>query len=640
MPPTPCSRTPKHIAPLDSRYKDSSAHSNFEHPLLFKQSSILPVLLKSRRRLEKISRQSSRRSRGSRADSEESNSCSSSSQEEDETVPQVTQKRHVGLEKSMNLELGNYLDFQDLVSSVINIRVSDEMKGCIQSPIVTEVEAKMKCKSSKTPEKDLQGKSPPMDCCHASKGPRNIVRELQPTARRSHFIAGEKNLANLDMNTEEKNTQDKNKPVKMIKRNERKSKTSIQTNQSFNVLAHRNQSTGKNSSNRINSPTHPKVQLRGNKPTSLVIGETTNKYVTCKKTADEGPTPRRVSEPFQHVVSNDQKQLQRDLKSAKAPKKAVTGPAQRARSAVDYVTYNDMFLKIGQGDEGPAIYEMFATPLYENLRADSSAERTRQIHTPLQVKRQISGKLKGQKTVDVNRRKKTSERPSRVKCRQLKQRDNINKVTKKHPPPSESKCHVPVTSASGTSQQKKFEMPEGEGKDISSVERQCTSILSVIEEGLSNTASKTNLITDIIHQEQIPPNADAKRESEVLCMTRLSQPLINTWTSDGTASPVYQRFLEEVGDGPLTEDLLRSLAEELLLLERRDIETLKTEKEDGTEFIHDLPSKFKILLNEVISLQISLENSVRLANPALGELTFCRLQLEPCFNTLACQFFK
>ncbi|XP_068079702.1 mitogen-activated protein kinase kinase kinase 19 isoform X3 [Danio rerio] len=599
IPQTPCSRTPNHIAPLDSRYTDNSALSSFEHPLLFKQTSILPVLSQSRRRLEKISRQSSRRSR---AGSEESNSCSSSSQEEDEAVPQITQRRHVSLGKSMSFKLGNCLDFQDLVSSVINISISDKMKGCIKPPIATEFEDKMKCKPSKAPEKDLQEKSPPMDCCHVSEAPRNIVRELQPTAKRCHFLAGEKNIANLDMDTEEKYTHEKNKPVKMIKRSERKGKTSIQTNQSFNVLAHRNQSTGKISSNRINSPTQSKVQLRGNKPTSLAIGETTNKYVTCKKNADEGPTPRRVSEPFQHVVSNDQKQLHRDLKSARAPKKPVTGPAQRARSAVDYATYNDMFLKIGQGDEGPAIYEMFATPLYENLRADSSAERKRQIHTPLQVKRQISGKLKGQKTVDVNRRKKTSERSSRVKCRQLKHRDNLNKATKKHLPPSECKCHVLVTSASETSQRKKFERPEGEGKDISSVERQCTSILSVIEEVLSNTASKANLIKNIIHQEQTPLKANANREPEVLCVTRLpAQPLINTWTSDGTASPVYQRFLEGVGDGPLTDDLLRSLAEELLLLERRDIETLKTENEDGTEFNRDLHSKFKILQNEGVS---------------------------------------
>uniref|UniRef100_A0A671PNP7 Mitogen-activated protein kinase kinase kinase 19 n=1 Tax=Sinocyclocheilus anshuiensis TaxID=1608454 RepID=A0A671PNP7_9TELE len=129
---------------------------------------------------------------------------------------------------------------------------------------------------------------------------------------------------------------------------------------------------------------------------------------------------------------------------------------------------------------------------------------------------------------------------------------------------------------------------EGDGREISSAERQYTSILSVIEEVLSNTVSKTSLIKEIILQEQTPTDASAKSEPEISCETKLpSQPLINTWTSDGTASPLYHRFLEEVGDGPLTDDLLRSLAEELISLERRDVETLKTEKEDSTEFKHN-----------------------------------------------------
>lgn len=142
---------------------------------------------------------------------------------------------------------------------------------------------------------------------------------------------------------------------------------------------------------------------------------------------------------------------------------------------------------------------------------------------------------------------------------------------------------------------------KGDGREISSIERQCTSILSVIEEVLSSTVPKTNLIKDIIHLEQTPVDAGVKSEPEISCASRLptQQPLINTWTSDGKVSPVYQRFLDEASDGPLTDDLLRSLAEELISLERRDVETLKTEKEVGIEFKHNLPSKFKTFLNEV-----------------------------------------
>ncbi len=96
--------SPKHLAPLDNIFRNGSARSSLENLLLLKQSSILPISSKSRRRLERISRSSSRSSRGTRAGSEESNSCSSSSQEEDETVPQDTHKIHMGLDKSLNLD--------------------------------------------------------------------------------------------------------------------------------------------------------------------------------------------------------------------------------------------------------------------------------------------------------------------------------------------------------------------------------------------------------------------------------------------------------------------------------------------------------------------------------------------------------
>lgn len=125
----------------------------------------------------------------------------------------------------------------------------------------------------------------------------------------------------------------------MIKRNASTGKTSIQTNQSFNVLAHRKQSTVKTTRNRINSPIHSKLQLRESKPTILVIaGESDNKYLPrapCKKTAHEAPTARGVSEPFQHMKLSDDKvsnysqnQLHRDLRSARASKKPATGPIQ------------------------------------------------------------------------------------------------------------------------------------------------------------------------------------------------------------------------------------------------------------------------------------------------------------------------
>jgi len=115
-------------------------------------------------------------------------------------VPQDAHKIHVGLEKSLNLELGTYLDFQDLVSSVIsnttkdkhNI-ISDNNKGytAIESLTVREIEANTRSsKSSKTIEnsKDLHGKCPTLDCCSVSEGHKSIVREIHPLVRESCFI--------------------------------------------------------------------------------------------------------------------------------------------------------------------------------------------------------------------------------------------------------------------------------------------------------------------------------------------------------------------------------------------------------------------------------------------------------------------
>uniref|UniRef100_A0A4W5L8I4 Mitogen-activated protein kinase kinase kinase 19 n=1 Tax=Hucho hucho TaxID=62062 RepID=A0A4W5L8I4_9TELE len=61
------------------------------------------------------------------------------------------------------------------------------------------------------------------------------------------------------------------------------------------------------------------------------------------------------------------------------------------------------------------------------------------------------------------------------------------------------------------------------------------------------------------------------------------KPKINTWTSGScdsrTVSPVFQKFLDDVGEGPLTDDLLRCLAEELISLDERDGEYNRLQEE-------------------------------------------------------------
>ncbi|XP_065148710.2 uncharacterized protein map3k19 [Paramisgurnus dabryanus] len=611
-------RTPKHLAPLDRRYRDVTCLASLEHPLPSKPSSTLPFSSESRHKVERISMQSFRRSRSTRAGSEESNSYSSSSQEEEENVPQETDTIFGVLEKSLNLELISNLDFQQLNRSVIInntehtiITISDDRKEDtpIRSPIVRDSKNEMR---------------------HDSKSANSDGFS---------FIACENDLTTVNISIDQI-LHKKSKPIKIIKRNDRKGKTSFHTNHSFNILARRNQNTPTTTKNGKNSQIHSKVKLRERKSTSRVIVEETpyqshlptmTPTISCKITSDDILITKRVSEPYQHMMlSGDDKkgsknipnQFSRDLRSAGPPKKPALGVPLRAKSAVEQVTYNDMFLKISQGDEGPVIYEMFATPMYENLRADNSAEKTKPVNTALQVERQINRKQRDQQTMEVNRKKQAqSERNIRTKCKQHKRRDNVPKLSKKHIPSSENKCHA-VTSDCEEEETQNSKMPftGDDGKEISSsvIKKQNGSMLSIIEEVLSNTVSKTDilqqhtsastseshLIKHKIHQEaQTPADSCSTGNPELSSVTKLpAHLLINTWTSDRTVSPISQSFLDEVGDEPLTEDLLRSLAEGLISLEKRDDdETPETEFDDGKEFSNNLPSKFKKLLNEGIS---------------------------------------
>lgn len=569
----------------------------------------------SKRKVERVSKLSFRRSRSTRAGSEESHSCSSSSQEDEENVQQET------ITIFRKLELVPHLDFQASKSSEISnidntgVIISDDRSDHtpVRSLIDKEVEVKVRnvFKTSANSE-ELQRKSLNNDvnnsyCIEHSSTATRILPSVS-------VIADELVVDGIP--------HEMSKPVKAIKRNDRKCKTSFHTNQSFNILAHRNQSTAKTTSNMTNSPLHSKVKLRENKLTCLVItAEIPNKCLprmapTCKITKDEVTSTKRGAETCQHTrLSGDDKKANRDLRSAGPSKKPVLGPTLRARSAVDHVTYNDMFLKISRDDEGPTIYEMFATPAYENLKVDNSAEKTRQSHTALKVKRQTSGKQRGPKTTEVTRRKQT-DKYSRAKCRQHKRRDNIPKRIKKHPSPIENKCHNVSSHCEAEEEQRNSKMPflEDDVSDVPSwvIKRQNSPILSVIEEVLSNTLSKPNIAqnnssvtrfeTHLIHSttHQKPQMPTDSGEPQISSTTTLpAQPLMNTWTSDRTVSPVYQKFLEEVGDGPLTDDLLRSLAEGLISLEEKETETLETEKNDGKDFGNNLSLKFKKLLNEV-----------------------------------------
>lgn len=378
-----------------------------------------------------------------------------------------------------------------------------------------------------------------------------------------------------------------------------------------------------------------------------VISEETNNKLDWPKTAaiKHGPkhkdaflNRRRTPESLHQgrpsgtkKISNkpqSQKQLlnwdaQKTGRQTKRP--AVVG-TQRTKSSLDHVSYRDMFQEIRQANEGPAIFEMFATPIYENLRAGSSVDRPKQVQSAPQFKRQLSGRHRAQKQAEGNRRKQ--------KCMTLKNKQRKRKELQ----PPESQSHDQASDSDqnnaspipGTEEPDKVQImkhvlltteDERHASDVQ-LQTECSPVLSMIRE----VPSDTDIRIDFDNQQgdlsgsfqshrtpylsmhflqlktdssnQVDPISNVLEDSATDHLP--SQPLINTWTTDRTKSPVYQRFLDEVGEGPVTDDLLKRLAEELISLEEREVETPKKENPEVT---NDGLSKFKEIFSEVHLLQ-------------------------------------
>ncbi|MEQ2161541.1 hypothetical protein GOODEAATRI_010603 [Goodea atripinnis] len=119
-------------------------------------------------------------------------------------------------------------------------------------------------------------------------------------------------------------------------------------------------------------------------------------------------------------------------------------------------------------------------------------------------------------------------------------------------------------------------------------------ILSTIVEALSKDGSETLQPDDKILSgptTSIYGVDSAKQDPELTQSVNPQQPKMNTWTSSGSSchtlmSPVYKKFLDEVGEGPLTDDLLQCLAEELISLDERDISTPPENSEQGKKEFH------------------------------------------------------
>ncbi|XP_029386714.1 probable serine/threonine-protein kinase mkcC [Echeneis naucrates] len=279
----------------------------------------------------------------------------------------------------------------------------------------------------------------------------------------------------------------------------------------------------------------------------------------------------------------------RELKSAQPLKRLSVAGTPRSKSAVDFITYKDMFQQIQSHNEGPAIYEMFAGPVYDNLRVSSSCEKTtdRQVQSAASKKMQQSSKVKHRAMKQPPSKVRRSPGESMQVSVKSKARLASSRVTPQLTPLSRKSSYIPKQ--------------ETELVHNSAPEKTEDHILSTIEEAHSTHGFKTfksdekthttptitpcaedshhmlmNMQDIIVDSPKGNPNRPPVPESVLQHNTQ--QPKIYTWTSSSSSShtvmsPIYQKFLNEVGDGPLTDDLLQCLAEELISLDERDVST-------------------------------------------------------------------
>lgn len=406
------------------------------------------------------------------------------------------------------------------------------------------------------------------------------------------------------------------KALKPVQSKERTSdncglRANIKANQqSFNILAHKDQSIqnrNKSKSNPKYSSLSKQVKDKPSKSSQLVTSRETISKVKSKpvsvKAAHSGTgISSQQKKVIDHArsrraspekLSNNRAQQQqpvRELSNNCQLKRPDLEGTPRSKSAVDFITYKDMFQQIQSGDEGPAIYEMFAGPIYDNLRLPSSSDRVkrRQVqsakvkHRPL---KQAQSKLKrspGEKLL-VSVKSKSKIASSRMG-------PLLTPVPRKDP-------HK-VKDMPKLDEHREALLVLSEEVNIfhnSAQEKAKNHRLSIIEEFLSGHGSETpddkTLTTNAtfcnagdkshkhlnMHEKNV--NLSIGNSNQSVSEPVLSKQLkINTWTSSSSSSsghtimsPVYQRFLDEVGDGPLTDDLLQCLAEELISLDEREI---------------------------------------------------------------------
>ncbi len=466
-------------------------------------------------------------------------------------------------------------------------------------------------------------------CCEETRVHNTVPRRedvklnTSTTEERTQLFTPTVNLPQSDMDP--KRDERMAKALKPVRNKERRTsmncelRASIQTNQqSFNILAHKDRSIlnwNKSKSHVKYSSLSTQVKDKTRKSPEIILSEETVTKVKSKLKSVKGahcntstPSPRKkVTDHAQSKRTNPDKLNSnraqqhppvRELKSTRQLKRPGLAGTQRSKSAVDFITYKDMFQPIQSGVEGPAIYEMFAGPIYDNLRVSSSCEKVkdRQVQSAPSRKMQQRHKVKHRPLKQAQSKLKRCPGESIV----------VSAKSKPKLAPSSVKPHLTPVSRKGTQKMKDImdrhteaELVLSKDVDIcynSAQEKTEDHLSSITEEAFSRSetlkSDDKTLTTQAtsphaedyshmhVNMEERNGNSSIGNPKQPVPEPVLSQspqqPKIDTWTSSSSSShtimsPVYQKFLDEVGDGPLTDDLLQCLAEELISLDERDV---------------------------------------------------------------------
>ncbi|XP_072573675.1 mitogen-activated protein kinase kinase kinase 19 isoform X2 [Paramormyrops kingsleyae] len=431
---------------------------------------------------------------------------------------------------------------------------------------------------------------------------------------------------------------------KMLKNRDRDRYSSYHTNQSFNVLAHKEHNTHSRKSKR-NTITPSQKPANARRLSDLTIGGKSILEVgpqgakaSGKNTVLPSLWDKRV-EPLRKNVtesSDDRKNLIRlegagqrqplELEPMKAqqPKRSGMLRAPRAKSAMECVTYNDMFLEINSQGEGPAIYEMFATPVYEKLRASTSYQRVAYREMKCAQARRNQGPKNNTylKPPEIKPHKSRREKSISTNAKQKRREDKVPRGKSHQVLISDTElestisvsgldCHIQTTKAEMIF----CEEDKKSNPRVTPEEHMRKRALTIIEEVLTNSLEEASTFHCTPKDKSVPKSAEVlirplkesfipqitsycslrthhivqeadenglmvkigeeklavtARSDELRPVSFTAQPKIDYWTSGDssrTVTPVFEKLLDAADEGSMTDDLLRCLAEQLISLE-------------------------------------------------------------------------